>query len=107
MIYQIQVSTKARRMLKYYYYFIAKKKMQPWNADKFLKAFASFVYDKIAQNPFSYAIKKEISLPAEEYRTVNFKRNYKIIYLIDEENEVVLITNIFHNKRDPKSLKAK
>ena len=66
-----------------------------------------FVYADIANNPTGYPINHRMSSEETEYRSVNFKRNYKIIYRIEEDIKVVFITNIFHNKRHPSRLKAK
>ena len=105
--YDVNWTDEARRVLRKQFRFIAIKKQQPWNAIKFRTAFMEFVYDKVANSPRSFSVNRRLSTQIEEFRSVNFKRNYKIIFRIEEEIKSIVITNIFHNKRHPSKLKAK
>jgi len=62
--------------------------------------------EEIARNPQAFRVVNELSNQRFEYRTANYKKNYRFIYRINEKKKQVIITNLFHNKRNPNRLSA-
>lgn len=65
-----------------------------------------------AANNFTFAVEEKLKIlrkepekfgmKYKEYREVSLnKYPYKIVYLIKEEDQIVAIASVFHNKRNP------
>ena len=90
--------------LKQLHDFIVYEKLEPVHAKKLIDDLLDFS-EQISEMPFVHAVLEEVSNPPLTYRSATFKRNYRLIYRIDEKKWQVIITNLFHNKRHPKWMK--
>ncbi len=65
------------------------------------KEFRTEVYNKLSKvcnNPFHYKI------PSKKFHEALIKRfPFLIVYFVDEKNELIIVTAIFHTSRNPKS----
>lgn len=58
--------------------------------------------DKIFVHPLAFSILRTVNTK-RQYRHIIFKKNYQIIYFVNENN--ILLCDILHVKRNPKILK--
>ena len=93
-----------RKRLKQIHDFIKYEKLEPLSAEKLIDELITFG-DKLSETPKAYRVIKELSNSKFEYRTANYKKMYRFIYRLNEKKNHLIITNIFHNKRDPRKLR--
>ena len=102
--YQIVWNKLPQKRLKLIYNYIKYKKLEPLSAERLRDELIDFG-DQIAESPGIYVVLKELSNDRFEYRTANYKKCYRFIFRVNEKKKHIIITNLFHNKRDPKKLK--
>jgi len=79
--------------------------LEPLSAERLANELVDFG-EELAKTPKAYRVVKELSNKRFEYRTANYKKNYRFIFRINEKKNQVIITNLFHNNRNPNKLSA-
>ncbi len=103
-VYQTVWNKTPQKRLKQIHDYIKYKKLEPLSAERLTNELISFG-DKLCISPGSRLIIKELSNDRFTYRTATYKKVYRFIFRINEKRRQVIITNLFHNKRDPARLR--
>lgn len=61
------------------------------------------ILDRITKFPESYRIEPLLKNKKKEYRSINFEKDFKIIYSVG--NEEIRLENLWNTKVSPKNLK--
>jgi len=99
MIYDVQITDKAKRDLNEIVKYIKGILVNPDAASSLLDDFfrqKSF----LAKNPYMFPRRSILKLHKKGYHRFIFKNNYIALYLIDEKKKIVTIMYILYAKRD-------
>lgn len=99
--FKVVWSKRAANKLFGIYSYVCNEKQEPISADALCIGLLEFS-DKVASTPNAFPIvarKKRFT-----YRGANYKKNYKLVFRVNEKTKTVWIANIFHNKRNPQNL---
>lgn len=98
--YTVVWSPKANKSLRNIYDFILSN--SPQGAKNVVKELVQ-VSQTLQKLPYRYAIEPLLAQEAVEYRYL-VKWNYKLIYVVEEESDNVIIVQVFDTRQQPKKL---
>ena len=99
MAYNVRIMEKAEQDLSEIVTYFTDKLCNPKAADSFLEEFLEGK-ENIANNPYMYPLSNDLVLQSEGYHRFLFKKNYIVLYLINDEEKEVSIMRIFYAKRN-------
>ena len=104
-MYEVVWNRLPKQRLEQIYKHIKYRKFEPLSAERLVDELLAFG-DKLGTTAGSHFTLKNLSNKKFTYYTVTYQKFYRFIYRINDKKRQVIITDLFHNRRDPKKLRA-
>ncbi len=99
MAYNVRIMGKAEEDLSEIITYISNTLCNPKAADSLLEEFLE-AKTNTENNPYMYPLSNDLVLQADRYHRFLFKKNYIMLYLLNDDKKEVSIMRIFYAKRD-------